>query len=177
MAAKRSPNFTESEKEIFLTVLLPKYKEVIENKKTDALTNSEKAAAWLSLTLDFNTISTVYKRTENNLKNLWDTLKKNAKKAHNSQRTDILKPGKYSVMQYENCQRRYLEYTGFHLSHFEMKGKFMLIKTRRLCYVSIYAVTHYRRDVKNVTILCYMLERLTLHMKTSVFQYFCHLFI
>lgn len=80
MAAKRSPNFTESEKEIFLTVLLPKYKEVIENKKTDALTNSEKAAAWLSLTLDFNTISTVYKRTENNLKNLWDTLKKKCKK-------------------------------------------------------------------------------------------------
>ena len=67
---KRAPNYTTSEVDLFSDVLLPKYKNDIENKETDAQTRKEKAAAWTKLTDEFNRISSFYHRTEDSLKNL-----------------------------------------------------------------------------------------------------------
>ncbi|XP_034252526.1 uncharacterized protein LOC117652010 [Thrips palmi] len=90
---KRSPNFTESEIELFVEVLLPKYKSVIENKKTDALTRGEKAAAWSRLQVDFNNLSSIFHRTEENLRNLWGELKKKARKSQAFQKRETVCTG------------------------------------------------------------------------------------
>ncbi|CAH1969792.1 unnamed protein product [Acanthoscelides obtectus] len=87
----RSKNFTAGERSLFVDVILPKFKKVIENKKTDAVTRKEKADAWTALTAEFNSLSAVHHRSETSLKNLWDTLKKNARKARSSHRVESFK--------------------------------------------------------------------------------------
>ena len=56
----RAPNFSEEEKSIIFHCIAKK-KHVIENKKTDAVTNKEKSAAWDMVPEDFNSNFNVYK--------------------------------------------------------------------------------------------------------------------
>ncbi|KAK5648275.1 hypothetical protein RI129_003167 [Pyrocoelia pectoralis] len=49
----RGANFSATEKQFVLS-LVYKFKKVIENKKTDAVTNEEKQQAWLQITKEFN---------------------------------------------------------------------------------------------------------------------------
>lgn len=90
---KRAPNFSKSEISVFVDILLPKFKDVIECKKSDALTRGEKATAWCNLTTEFNTTSKYHYRTEENLKNLWGELKKKARKSQAYQRGDVFQTG------------------------------------------------------------------------------------
>lgn len=46
--SKRSVNFSQTE-ELLLVNLAKKYKHILENKKTDAVTNKDKATVWLSI--------------------------------------------------------------------------------------------------------------------------------
>ncbi|KAI4468480.1 myb/sant-like dna-binding domain [Holotrichia oblita] len=53
IARVRSVNFTESEKEV-LVLIINKYKDIVENKKTDNVSNSEKTTAWQNIAKEFN---------------------------------------------------------------------------------------------------------------------------
>ena len=101
MKAKRSraPNFTKSEIEVF-TALAPRYKDIIECKRTDTQTRSEKAEAWNVLCATFNAQSSVYFRSVENLKSLWDNLKKGARKTASHELTEINKTGMFLYTNY-----------------------------------------------------------------------------
>jgi hypothetical protein len=90
---KRAKNFCDSEIKLFTDVLLPKNKHLIENKKSDAVTRGEKAEAWRDLCVEFNSISNFCYRTEDNLKNLWDKLKKDARKSKAHERREMFATG------------------------------------------------------------------------------------
>ncbi|XP_033225305.1 uncharacterized protein LOC117178151 [Belonocnema kinseyi] len=92
----RAPNFTKSEIEVF-TSLLPVYKNIIESKRTDTQTRNEKAGGWNALCDEFNTQSTVYFRSVENLKSLWDNLKKGARRAARHSRAERNKPGEGEI--------------------------------------------------------------------------------
>ncbi|KAJ8666145.1 hypothetical protein QAD02_007807 [Eretmocerus hayati] len=85
----RSENFSQSKKDIFVQDLLPKYKNFIENKGTSAVTRDEKARAWRQLCDEFNTISTRCHRTVDNLKNLWENMKRGARRSNEEMKRDV----------------------------------------------------------------------------------------
>ncbi|KAJ8687518.1 hypothetical protein QAD02_023312 [Eretmocerus hayati] len=76
---ERSGNFTNAEKNTFVE-LLPQFEDKIECKRTDAMTRQEKKQAWADLVEAFNFVSSHTPRTEKNLRNLWESMKKAAKK-------------------------------------------------------------------------------------------------
>ncbi|KAJ8685229.1 hypothetical protein QAD02_021022 [Eretmocerus hayati] len=85
----RSENFSQLEKDIFVQDLLPKYKNVIENRGTSVVTRDEKARAWRQLCDEFNTISTRCHRTVDNLKNLWENMKRGARRSNKQMKRDV----------------------------------------------------------------------------------------
>jgi hypothetical protein len=87
---KRSPNFTESEKQLLLK-LVKENADVIESKKTDHVSNEEKAAAWAALCTAFNTQSGVHSRSVESLRNLWDNQKKQAKHSMAKEKLETFK--------------------------------------------------------------------------------------
>jgi anion-transporting ArsA/GET3 family ATPase len=90
---KRSPNFTEAEKDLFVDVILPDFKSFIECKKTDAQTNETKARKWEEAAAVFNALSTVHHRSVENLQNLWDNLKKAARAASAHEKRETFETG------------------------------------------------------------------------------------
>ncbi|XP_047541824.1 uncharacterized protein LOC125074541 [Vanessa atalanta] len=75
----RGPNFSSNEKEI-LVHLVTKYKDLIENKKTDAVTTAIKNEGWKKLAEEFNCLSSFYVRNVEQLKTCWDNIKRTTRK-------------------------------------------------------------------------------------------------
>ncbi|CAI6356890.1 unnamed protein product [Macrosiphum euphorbiae] len=71
----REKNFTE--KELLIDLILP-FKPIIENIKTDAFWNNKKAEVWSEITSLYNLQQTSGIRIDTQLKNLYDTLKRDA---------------------------------------------------------------------------------------------------
>lgn len=65
----RSSNFTPNEK-VLLINIIARYKNVIENKKTDSVTTQEKMNVWAKITKEFNASSTNCPRSIECLKRL-----------------------------------------------------------------------------------------------------------
>ncbi|KAJ8684830.1 hypothetical protein QAD02_020623 [Eretmocerus hayati] len=63
----------------------------IECKQTDAKSREEKNRGWENLVEAFNSITTGIPRTEKNLRNLWDKLKKKARKADKTHKKETVK--------------------------------------------------------------------------------------
>lgn len=76
----RSTNFSEQEKSSLINIIA-KYKDVIENKKTDGVTNHEKNQTWDRITQEFNasTFSNV-RRSKEVLKRFYENKKKEIRK-------------------------------------------------------------------------------------------------
>ncbi|XP_063832046.1 uncharacterized protein LOC135081226 [Ostrinia nubilalis] len=89
---KRTINFTSDEKRI-LTELVLKYQDLVENKRTDATTNSSKLKGWIRLTDEFNTISTFCHRTHVVLKCCWENIKRQSKKDQADRKKKIFMTG------------------------------------------------------------------------------------
>ena len=89
---KRSTNFSLAEKEILLELVQQQWS-VIENKKTDAVSGKKKDFAWERIAANFNSQNETF-RTLESLKNLWDNIKKNARKSHAENKVKIFKTGK-----------------------------------------------------------------------------------
>jgi Myb/SANT-like DNA-binding domain len=88
----RAVNFLPSEHTL-LVKLVDKYKNIVENKKTDAVSNDKKTSGWVKLTEEFNVLSGTYPRTLNNLKSKFDNIKRSTKKIITAERNERFKTG------------------------------------------------------------------------------------
>ncbi|KAL1493681.1 hypothetical protein ABEB36_009376 [Hypothenemus hampei] len=80
---KRTNNFTEAEVNV-LVDLVKKYSDIIECKKSDTVTNADKASAWQKITNLFNSKFGNKHRDQKILKTKYDNLKKITKKKYAS---------------------------------------------------------------------------------------------
>lgn len=88
----RAENFTTEEKDL-LVELVTKYKEVIENKRTDAVSQKQKKRAYQMLSNEYNSQST-RPRTAASLKVCWENIKKRSRKAQAKEKASIFKTGR-----------------------------------------------------------------------------------
>lgn len=88
----RACNFNKEEVRL-LTELVTKHRSIIENKKTDAVTNKDKEAAWEKIARMFNASSGLASRNAKTLKLKYESLKKEAKKKMAKHRQDLYKTG------------------------------------------------------------------------------------
>ncbi|XP_063384573.1 uncharacterized protein LOC134670687 [Cydia fagiglandana] len=89
---KRTLNFTSDEKSL-LTELVSKYKAVVENKKSDATTNADKARGWKHISQEFNALSTYCSRPPESLKTCWENIKRQTKKLSANRKREVFKTG------------------------------------------------------------------------------------
>ncbi|XP_071575561.1 uncharacterized protein [Temnothorax nylanderi] len=76
----RGKNFTNAEKHELVEKIYP-YRNIIENKETNATSNKEKDEAWADITKNFNMDKLTYlQRTEKKLRNCWDNMKRDTRK-------------------------------------------------------------------------------------------------
>lgn len=78
---KRSPNFTPQEKNLLISIIANKYANILENKKTNQVSITEKLNAWKNIENEFNAVnqSGVFRSFEN-LKLLYENQKKEVRK-------------------------------------------------------------------------------------------------
>ena len=88
----RSINFSAAETRCLIEICV-KFKSVIENKKTDAVTNRDKEAAWIEIENMFNAISGTAARNKKALKLKYEGLKKSTKKKMALNRQQLYKTG------------------------------------------------------------------------------------
>lgn len=79
--AKRAPNFTFDETEKLKTCV-QKWSAVVECKKTNSLSKTQKIAGWKKIEEDFNSDNAATFRSWAVLKKKWENLKKNCKKKY-----------------------------------------------------------------------------------------------
>lgn len=72
-------HFTQLEKDCAIDVIL-RYKGIIENKKTDGVTNKQKAIAWENIAKEYNSCNINMPRCSKQLKNLYENVKRKLKK-------------------------------------------------------------------------------------------------
>lgn len=90
---KRAINFSSDERRILVELVL-KYRESIENKCTDATSNSAKMKGWIRLAEEFNTISTYCHRKHPELKRCWENIKRQTKKDCAARKKNIFMTGR-----------------------------------------------------------------------------------
>lgn len=90
---RRSVNFSNNEK-VFLINLVSKYKNIVENKKTDGVTSNEKIKAWENICHEFNAASTgnIY-RNKDVLKRFYENKKKELRKKVAETKMELKKTG------------------------------------------------------------------------------------
>lgn len=89
---KRAQNFSEAEK-ICLINLIQQYKDVLENKKSDAVTSKDKDKCWKVIEHLFNSRSSGEFRNSEVLKSCWDNLKKKTRKFFADEKMQLYKTG------------------------------------------------------------------------------------
>lgn len=77
----RSPNLTAEEKNA-LVDLVTKHFEIVENKRTDAVTQQTKLKEWIIIAQEFNSSCSNHQRTAENLKIGWENMKKSTRKTY-----------------------------------------------------------------------------------------------
>lgn len=93
----RGPNFTVIEKDILIN-LITKYKDVVENKKTDNETNAKKNKVWRKISDEFNLKNSSCVRNTEQLKTLWENIKRTTRKDNAKTKKEIrLTTGIYIV--------------------------------------------------------------------------------
>lgn len=90
---ERSANFDSAEIQLLIN-LVAKFKNIVENKKTDAVTNKDKEAAWRQIEENFNSCGvSTNARSWKTLKLKYEGIKKNTKKKSSLQRQEMYKTG------------------------------------------------------------------------------------
>nr|CAI5839280.1 unnamed protein product [Callosobruchus analis] len=85
---ERGPNFLPQEKKLLLH-LTGKYKNIIENKKSDSVTWREKDNIWRQIETEFNGTTTGLTRTAKQLKMKYESVKKELKKRYMEHKAHI----------------------------------------------------------------------------------------
>ncbi|KAJ8950543.1 hypothetical protein NQ314_007852 [Rhamnusium bicolor] len=89
----RTANYSLEEKNVLLQ-LVQKYKNIIENKKTDASSNAEKESIWRKIYAEFNSVApNNIERDVTSLKKAYLNMKKTVRKEIAEERLSILKTG------------------------------------------------------------------------------------
>lgn len=89
----RAPNCTYREKECLLSII-SKYKNFVENKKTDAVSSKEKKDVWIKIWKEFNSSSpNLYNRNPESLKKFYDKLKEDVRKRSAQNKMNLYKTG------------------------------------------------------------------------------------
>jgi len=91
MESKRR-NFSKEEKEK-LTSLIIKYKDILENKKTDSVSAGDKEKCWKTLTEEFNCSSGFPPRTTTQLKAFYKNAKSELRKKIAANRASVFRTG------------------------------------------------------------------------------------
>ncbi|XP_054930764.2 uncharacterized protein [Dermacentor andersoni] len=93
MATERKKiNFTEEERGILID-LVTRESNVLENKRTDAVSLSEKKKKWQQIEEQFNSKNGVHPRTENQLRKCWDNLKEKWRRAKATDTKELFRTG------------------------------------------------------------------------------------
>ncbi|KAJ9598318.1 hypothetical protein L9F63_010996 [Diploptera punctata] len=82
---KKMPNMSFKERNI-LVDLVKEHVDIIESKKTDAVTIQSKNKEWEKIYVRFNSHGLGTVRDVNNLRTTWDNLKKSAERKFNAER-------------------------------------------------------------------------------------------
>ncbi|KAJ8942750.1 hypothetical protein NQ314_009960 [Rhamnusium bicolor] len=92
-AKSRCPRFENAEKEMVFE-LISKYKHIVENKKTDAVTNEEKRKTWTQIAAEFNSMCpAMHYRSAESISKLWKNSKKIARQQAGQERQERIKTG------------------------------------------------------------------------------------
>ncbi|KAF5280159.1 hypothetical protein FQR65_LT15051 [Abscondita terminalis] len=78
MSSKRA--FMTGEEKSFLKELVTKNTSIIESKKTDAVSVSEKKRGWIAIAQEFNAIGEHFNRTPEQLRKTWENMKSRRRK-------------------------------------------------------------------------------------------------
>lgn len=89
---ERAANFGPTEIRVLMDMVF-KFRDIIENKKTDAITNKEKDVAWTKVADLFNAASGVAIRSSKTLRLKYESIKKNTKKKAAHNRQELYKTG------------------------------------------------------------------------------------
>ncbi|XP_046398165.1 uncharacterized protein LOC124164970 [Ischnura elegans] len=89
---KRLPHLSMEEKETLLTLTV-KYRNVVENKRTDAVSSKEKEKGWFQIEEEFNAQGASVRRPWQLLKKSWENIKFAARKANTAARQHSLGTG------------------------------------------------------------------------------------
>ncbi|VEN41971.1 unnamed protein product [Callosobruchus maculatus] len=89
---KRSANYTGREKELLIS-LVAKFKHIIENKKTNAVFNKQKADQWERIADEYNASQTSGLRNGLQLRSLYEQMKKIAKQHKAEDKVEVVKTG------------------------------------------------------------------------------------
>ncbi|XP_063219716.1 uncharacterized protein LOC134542092 isoform X2 [Bacillus rossius redtenbacheri] len=85
----RNKNLSPEEK-IVLLDLVTEHFNIIENKRTDAVTQQNKLKQWQIIASSFNCVSGVHHRSADNLKSVWENLKKTTRKQYADEKVQMV---------------------------------------------------------------------------------------
>ncbi|XP_050516283.1 uncharacterized protein LOC126891144 [Diabrotica virgifera virgifera] len=89
----RGPNYSEREKQVLISIVY-KYKDVIENKKTDGVTILQKEKTWKKIETEFNASSPgLINRSADSLKKYYDNRKKELRKEKAQEKIEVYRTG------------------------------------------------------------------------------------
>lgn len=101
---QRGANFTKHEENIAFSIIL-KHKNIVENKKTDAVSIEDKKKAWQKIISEFNAISpNNCERAVESLKKMYENRKKELRKDKASERQQLLLTGGGPVIKIDESQ-------------------------------------------------------------------------
>lgn len=89
---QRARNFTTVEKNDLLDII-SLYRHIVENKETDNITSFKKNEAWTNIAMEYNKNRTII-RSEQNLRNCWDNIKRDTRKYFAEFKRESYKTGK-----------------------------------------------------------------------------------
>lgn len=154
---ERASNFDKTEIRL-LTELVTKYRSVVENKKTDAVTNKEKDAAWSTIASTFNAATSgPTERTPKTLKLKYEGLKKSTKKKMTLHRHELYRTGggPSAAPAFDDVEEKVLAMCS-NISGLEARNDsdnfvgILLDTYVLLCNSMVYKLKHFRFSIDNI---------------------------
>ncbi|KAK9731978.1 Myb/SANT-like DNA-binding domain [Popillia japonica] len=88
----KNVHYTEAEKDTIINITI-KYKNIIENKRTDGISNKQKNFAWDNIAKEYNALGINVIRTSKQLRTFYDNLKKRLKRQCADEKVELYKTG------------------------------------------------------------------------------------
>ncbi|XP_076686727.1 uncharacterized protein LOC143378697 isoform X2 [Andrena cerasifolii] len=89
---KRCVNFTQQETELLIDIVT-KYKNIIESKRTNAMTWKQKSDTWDKIQNDFNACTSIVPRSSKTLRLKYESIKREIRKKYTAHKYDVFTDG------------------------------------------------------------------------------------